>query len=209
MRTGVGAPAGDGNASVRQADDADQEAVSDVLTEAFTNDPVVCWLFPEVGERGRLQSYFYRSMLTHPAHEAYLVGRPDGASVWLTLAAGQAPYEEHPDAPEADLSAVFGESGARLRALGQALAGRHPDREPHLYLWCMGVAGGQQGSGLGSAMLRHGLERADADGLAVYLEASSPRSRALYLRHGFEDLGEPVRVADGPLLWPMWRRPRR
>jgi GNAT superfamily N-acetyltransferase len=196
-------------ASVRQADDADQQAVLDVLTEAFMNDPVVCWLFPEVGERGRLQSHFHRPLLTHPAGEAYLVGRREGASVWLTLAAGQAPYEEHPDAPEAGLNSVFGESGARLRALGQALAGRRPDREPHLYLPCMGVVGGRQGAGLGSAMLRHRLARADADGLAAYLEASSPRSRALYLRYGFEDLGEPVRVADSPLLWPMWRQPCR
>ncbi|MFI7635973.1 GNAT family N-acetyltransferase [Nonomuraea sp. NPDC049400] len=129
--------------------------------------------------------------------------------MWLTLAAGQTAHEEPQDAPEADLRTVFGAGGARLRALGQALAQRHPDREPHLYLACMGVIGGRQGAGLGSAMLRHRLERADAEGLAAYLEASSPRSRALYLRHGFEDLGEPVRVADSPLLWPMWRRPRR
>ncbi|MER6947512.1 GNAT family N-acetyltransferase [Nonomuraea sp. NPDC000554] len=196
-------------ASVRQVDDADQQAVLDVLTEAFMNDPLVCWLFPEVGERGRLQSHFYRPLLTHPAAEAYLVGSREGASVWLTLAAGQTPNEEPSDAPEAGSNSVFGENGARLLALGQALAPRHPDREPHLYLPCMGVVSGRQGAGLGSAMLRHRLERADADGLAAYLEASSPRSRALYQRHGFEDLGEPVRVADSPLLWPMWRPPHR
>ncbi|RVX41318.1 acetyltransferase (GNAT) family protein [Nonomuraea polychroma] len=196
-------------ASVRRADDADRQAVLDVLTEAFMNDPLVCWLFPEAGERGRLQSHFYRPLLTHPAAETYLAGRREGASVWLTLAAGQTPHEELPDAPKASSDSVFGENGARLLALGRALAPRHPDREPHLYLPCMGVISGRQGAGLGSAMLRHRLERADADGLAAYLEASSPRSRALYLRHGFEDLGEPVRVADSPLLWPMWRPPHR
>jgi GNAT superfamily N-acetyltransferase len=182
--------------------------VLDILTEAFMNDSLARWLFPEVGERRRLQSLFYRPLLTHPAGETYLVGRHEGAAVWLTLAAGQAPSDEHPDAPEAGLNSVFGDSGARLQALGQALAGRHPDREPHLYLSCMGVIGERQGSGLGTAMLRHRLERADADGLAAYLEAGSPGSRALYLRHGFEDLGEPVRVADSPPLWPMWRQPR-
>ncbi|MER5622251.1 MULTISPECIES: GNAT family N-acetyltransferase [unclassified Streptosporangium] len=196
-------------ASVWRADDADQQAVLDVLTEAFMNDPLVCWLFPEMGQRGRLQAHFYRPLLTHPAAEAYLAGRREGASVWLTLAAGQTPYAEHPDAPEAGQETAFGENGARLLALGQALAPRHPDREPHLYLPCMGVISGRQGTGLGSAMLRHRLERADADGLAAYLEASSSRSRALYQRHGFEDLGEPVRVADSPPLWPMWRPPHR
>ncbi|MEU0569016.1 GNAT family N-acetyltransferase [Nonomuraea sp. NPDC005983] len=196
-------------ASVRQADDEDRQAVLDVLTEAFMNDPLVCWLFPKAGERGLLQRHFYRPLLAHPDGEAYLVDQREGASVWMTLAAGQAPHEEHSDASEAGSNSVFGENGARLLALGQALALRHPDREPHLYLPCMGVVSGRQGAGLGSAMLRHRLERADADGLAAYLEASSPRSRALYQRHGFEDLGEPVRVADSPLLWPMWRPPHR
>ncbi|MDX3108761.1 GNAT family N-acetyltransferase [Nonomuraea angiospora] len=192
-------------ASVRQADGADEQAVLDVLTEAFMNDPLACWLFPEVSERGRLQSHFYRSLLARPTAEAYLIGGREGASLWLAPAADRTPPD---DAPEAEQEAVFGENGARLRAVGEALARRHPDHEPHLYLACMGVAGGRQGAGLGTAMLRHRLERADADGLAAYLEASSPRSRDLYLRHGFEDLGEPVRVADSPLLWPMWRRPR-
>jgi GNAT superfamily N-acetyltransferase len=196
-------------ASVRRADAADRQAVLDVLTKAFMNDPIVCWLFPEVGRRGRLQAHYYRSLLAHPAVEVYLAGRREGTSIWLTLAAGQTPYEGRPDAPAAGQGTVFGENGARLLALGQALAPRHPNREPHLYLPCMGVIGGRQGAGLGSAMLRHRLERADADGLAAYLEASSPRSRALYQRHGFENLGEPVRVADSPLLWPMWRRPHR
>jgi hypothetical protein len=49
-------------------------------------------------------------------------------TVRLTLAAGQAPDEEHPDAPEAGRSGIFGESGARLRALGQALGGAESPR---------------------------------------------------------------------------------
>jgi len=191
-------------AYVRRADEADRRAVLDVLTEAFTNDPLVHWLFPEAGPRGRLQERYYRSLIAHPAAETYLAGHHEGSSIWLAPAAGRTHHED-----DAGQETAFGENGARLLALGRALASRHPDREPHLYLSCMGVIGGRQGTGIGSAMLRHRLERADADGLAAYLEASSPRSHALYLRHGFEDLGEPVRVADAPPLWPMWRPPRR
>ncbi|GAB3898653.1 GNAT family N-acetyltransferase [Kibdelosporangium lantanae] len=179
--------------------------MSDVLTEAFMDDPVVCWLFPTPAERRPLQALFYGHLLERVTAEAYLIGRDEGASVWLTLAAGQAPDEDRPDT---DRNPDFGENGARLLALGQALGDRHPRHQPHLYLACMGVVRGRQGAGLGSAMLRHRLERADANGLAVYLEASSPRSRALYLRYGFHDHGGPVRVADSPLLWPMWRQPR-
>ncbi|MGA4987822.1 GNAT family N-acetyltransferase [Nonomuraea bangladeshensis] len=186
-------------ATVRRADGEERQAVLDVLTEAFMNHSLIRWLFPEAGERGRLQRHFYRPLLAHPAAEAYLAGGRAGAAVWLTLTAGDQALSEDSFEPKA-----FGDSGARLRALGEALDPRHP-REPHVYLPCMGVIGGQRGAGLGSALLRHRLERADADGLPTYLEASSTRSRALYLRHGFADLGEPVRVADAPPLWPMWR----
>ncbi|MGR6920200.1 GNAT family N-acetyltransferase [[Actinomadura] parvosata] len=184
-------------ASVRRAED--EWAVLDVLTEAFMNDPVVRWLFPSAGDRGRLQRHYYRPLLAHPAAEAYLAGDREGAAVWLTLAAGER-------ASGAFEPGAFGESGPRLRALGEALEPRHP-REPHLYLPCVGVLGGRRGAGLGSALLRHRLRRADADGLPAYLEAGSERSRALYLRHGFEEHGEPVRVPGGPTLWPMWRQP--
>lgn len=167
----------------------------DVLTEAFADDPLASWLFPDADERRRLQPDFFRPLLDHPAAETDLAGR-DGVAVWLTLTAGQT----------LDGGAELGE---RLRALGEALAPRHPHHEPHLYLPCMGVVPERRGTGLGSAMLRHRLERADADGLPAYLEAGSARSRALYLRHGFADLGDPVQVADSPLVWPMWREANR
>ncbi|WP_066367113.1 GNAT family N-acetyltransferase [Herbidospora mongoliensis] len=179
-------------ASIRRADDTDRQTVVDVLTEAFTEDPIVRWLFPEPDQRAERLAGFYRTLLTHPAAEVYLAG-DEGASVWLTMTAGPPPHEDHSD--------------TRLSALARALDARHPDHEPHLYLACMGVISGRQGAGLGSALLRHRLERADPDGLPAYLEASSPRSRDLYRRHGFEEHGPPVRVADSPLLWPMWRRP--
>ena len=195
-------------ASIRPATGVDRRALLDVLTEAFVDDPLVAWLFPAADERGRLQAHYYRSLLLDPTAEAYLVGPREGASVWQLRPAGQASSEEEqPDSRPAGQDSGFGASGARLQALGQALAQRHPDHEPHLYLAVMGVIGGRRGAGLGTALLRHRLERADSAGLGAYLEASSPRSRALYLRYGFEDLGEPVRVDDSPLLLPMWRRP--
>lgn len=177
------------------------DAVTDVLVDAFLDDPVVCWLFPSPAERRDLQRHFYRPLLARPGAEAYLVGG-GGAALWLAITPGEAAHQQAPDGPS-----PFGASGPRLRALGEALGERHPRDEPHLYLPCMGVRAGLRGAGLGSALLRHRLERADADGLGAYLEASSPRSRALYRRHGFDDLGAPVRVADSPPLWPMRRPP--
>lgn len=175
-------------ASVRRT--ADRAAVLAVLTDAFARDPLVRWLFPDPDSRARWQARFHADVLGHPAAEAYLTGQGEAAAVWLTLAAGQSPYGGSDGA------------GGRLGALGGALAARHPADVPHRYLACMGVRGARQGGGLGSALLRHGLAHT---GTAAYLEASSPRSRELYRRHGFADLGSPVRLGDGPPLWPMWR----
>ena len=61
-----------------------------------------------------------------------------------------------------------------------------------------------QGKGLGTALLRPGLEHADALRLPAYLESSNERNVPLYERHGFAVIAEHV-LPDGPTLWLMWR----
>ncbi|SDC96134.1 GNAT family N-acetyltransferase [Glycomyces harbinensis] len=177
---------------------ASRDAVVDVLADAFRADPLAAWLFPDRISRTHYQAGFYGSLLDHPAAETHLAG--DAAAIWLDLAPGRHLGDPAQEAAPEDPAL------ARLHALGAALAPRHP-AGPHLYLAVMGVAASRQGSGLGTSLMRHRLDQADRDGVGTYLEASSPRSRAFYLRHGFADLGEPVRLADAPPLFPMWRHP--
>jgi GNAT superfamily N-acetyltransferase len=83
---------------------------------------------------------------------------------------------------------------------------RHP-RTPHYYLDSLGVEPEWQGRGLGSALMRPVLERCDRDQVPAYLNAGSPRSRELYLRHGFAVTEEFRLPEGGPALWRMWREP--
>jgi predicted N-acetyltransferase YhbS len=80
---------------------------------------------------------------------------------------------------------------------------------PHHYLAFLGVAPELQGHGIGSGLLNHHHARLDAQGLPAYLEASTERSRDLYLRHGYTLTGDaPLVLPDnGPPIWPMWREP--
>jgi ribosomal protein S18 acetylase RimI-like enzyme len=84
---------------------------------------------------------------------------------------------------------------------------RHPNRPPHFYLAVVGVEPGSQGRGLGSRLMHPVLSEADGAGTAAYLEASTPRSRALYERHGFEVVEEIRLPRGGPAIWRMWRDP--
>jgi GNAT superfamily N-acetyltransferase len=63
-----------------------------------------------------------------------------------------------------------------------------------------------QGRGLGSALLRHVLATCDGDALPAYLEATNPRNRDLYARHGF-DVVEVIQAGTSPPLWAMLREP--
>jgi hypothetical protein len=56
-------------------------------------------------------------------------------------------------------------------------------------------------------MLDHMLQRCDREGVRAYLDATSPRNKRLYERHGFRATGE-FAPDGGPRLWPMWREPK-
>ena len=43
--------------------------------------------------------------------------------------------------------------------------------------------------------------------MPAYHEATTPRNRALYERHGYVTLGEFTLPDGGPPLWRMWREP--
>ncbi len=195
------------SASPTPATRVDPAEVMPTLLAAFTHDPVARWLYPvdETYERA------YPEVVALSAGAAFDAGTIDGApggtaiALWVPPradvdrdelgAAWAAHFQAHVD--PARLGHVF--------AWGEQVEHFHPT-EPHWYLAQIAVTPGQQGRGRGTALLRSGLERCDREGSPAYLEASSPRNRALYERHGFEPVAE-IRVADSPPIWPMHRPP--
>ena len=99
---------------------------------------------------------------------------------------------------------VFGFGGV-LRALrtGAAVDAAHPHTR-HYYLAFLGVLPSAQGKGIGAALLRPVLARADAEGVPCYLENSNAANLPFYSRAGFRVVrevtvgstaaGEPVKV---------------
>ena len=91
----------------------------------------------------------------------------------------------------AALDEICGADAARMFAISSLLEEHHP-HDPVWYLNFVGVEPAGQGRGLGSALLEHVLTIADREQASAYLDATTPRNRALYERHGFAVTGELV-----------------
>lgn len=86
----------------------------------------------------------------------------------------------------------------------------------------MGTAVDRFRRGYASALLVHLQDRAQSDRHPIWLEATTPESRYLYLKHGFTDVGEivlgagkvgsdglPKKDGEGITIWSMFWRPSR
>jgi ribosomal protein S18 acetylase RimI-like enzyme len=210
----VDRPAGDppsahGRPEPRKARRDETATLARALAAAFEDDQVFGWVFPDPSRRPALLErtfalFLNRIWLQH--EETYVVGDGDGVCVWeppgtWKLGAG----EQLALLPA--MARAWGRLLPRaLRALSR-LESEHPG-EPHYYLPLVGVSPASQGRGWGSLLMHPILRRCDAERVPAYLEATSPRNRALYERHEFE-VTEEFRLGRGsPPLWRMWRAPR-
>jgi GNAT superfamily N-acetyltransferase len=192
---------------VRQAVADDDALVAAVLAEAFLDDPLLRWLFPDDRDRPRLLSRYFLTMarslyLRHG--EVYLAGE-SGAAMWLPpgVAADSFPLLTWLGLL-GRMWLAYGFAGLnRARLASEAMKANHP-KEPHHYLHAIGVRKAEQGKGVGSALLSRMARRCDEEGAAAYLENSNPRNTPLYERHGFRIVGQWA-APNGPPLWFMRR----
>ncbi|MBA0053925.1 GNAT family N-acetyltransferase [Streptomyces sp. AJS327] len=107
------------------------------------------------------------------------------------------------------LQRLYGDAAHRFFQAYGMVAERQPTGLPYWYLSQTAVLPECRGRGYGGALLRRQLTRIDEERAGTWLEASTPRSRALYERHGFVAVGEPIVLPDdGPQPQPMWRQGR-
>jgi ribosomal protein S18 acetylase RimI-like enzyme len=179
------------------------------LADAFVTDPHISWIVRGDRHCDAARLKFFQFILAGSALPDGEVRRPEAggaAAVWIpseTLG-DQSPIEEIKLLPL--LLSVTGLSRfGRLAALRAAMDKHHPMDRPHSYLWFIGVAPQAQGLGIGSRLLKAGLDRLDAEGRAAFLETSTERNVALYRRHGFEIIADYKPSPTGPQTYGMWR----
>jgi GNAT superfamily N-acetyltransferase len=201
-------PRPDGS-DVRKMAKGDIGPVAAALARAFYSDPHFCWIVPDDTRRMQMLERGFELFIRRvwlPPDEGHTTDRLAGAALWM-------PPQTWHLGPIAQLRLLPG-TIRRIRAntprLLKALTfieRKHPRSPLHWYLPIVGVAPVWQGRGYGSALLGPILRRCDEEGQPAYLEASTPRNRALYERHGFEVIEECRYARDAPPLWRMWREP--
>jgi ribosomal protein S18 acetylase RimI-like enzyme len=184
-----------------------------VLARAFLHDPMLCFILPDAAARARLLPWFLGTTIRYGLHYGEVYATPGeiaGVAVWLppgktTLSFGRMVRSGMLATPLRFGLAAFG----RFMTLANHVEQVHKRIAPmpHWYLWGIGVDPARQGRGLGGALLRPVLARADATGMPCYLETFNAASVAFYERHGFA-----VAVSDdipdgGPRFWTMLRPP--
>jgi ribosomal protein S18 acetylase RimI-like enzyme len=94
----------------------------------------------------------------------------------------------------------------RLARMERYMVKRH-EREPHWYLFVLGVDPDHQGTGMGGALLRRLCARADDAGVVSFLETDEERNVGLYRRFGY-DVVEEAMTPFGFTMWHMRRPPQ-
>ena len=193
---------------VRHATPEDRGPMALTLAKAFHDDPIKHFL---CGGRSlpleRTTPFFDAFLLIQtPTGETYTTAGHEAVTIWSP-----------PGKWKIGVPTILRYSPRFLRMYGWRLLPNllvltdleklHPE-EPHYYLEFIGTDPAHQGKGFGRALMEPMLERADREGVGMYLENSKEKNLAFYGRHGFEVRQEMQHRRGGPRQWLMWRDPR-
>ncbi len=187
---------------------ADLQAVRTVLGRAFTDDPLMQWIFPDDNRRPELTATWLGLFA-----EGYMGGgRVDtitadtgelvAVSLWKIPSDTEVPMPSMPG-PLQFLGAVL-ETGRFNEVVASFMSFvEHWPEDSHAYLALLAVDPDHQGRGLGKRVVRPGLEAAAAMGLDVALETNKSDNVGFYRSLGFEISGEYHMQPDGPPGWSL------
>ncbi|MEM7138409.1 MAG: GNAT family N-acetyltransferase [Myxococcota bacterium] len=189
--------------SLSQAGAGDVAEVVDILADAFLEDPIMKW----VSLSPTYPAFAFGLATPFCVEQGHTFTTEDasGAISWLPPRVALEP-KTNPASIWRGLRDFGPKSLVRAVSMLQKMSKHHP-REPHYYLFSIGTRRSAQGRGVGSSLIRPGLEKCDAEGVPAYLESSNIKNLPFYRKHGFEVVQELRLASDGPTMWLMWRPP--
>ena len=190
-------------------------ATTSMLARAFGDNPSYRAILPFLSDEsrhravGRVKRGFVQAAVRHQI-AAGIVHEGRVAAAMLVCAPGRYPVSWAEKVWQASGCASTGPRGARNFLAYDAFTSRRHLREPHFYLFVLGVDPDLQGRGLGKALLRSLSARADEARLPCFLETDRESSVTLYRSVGYEVVGDERCAKLGGLrVWFMKRAATR
>ena len=192
----------------RLATEAEGGVAAEILGRAFVGDEVLTAFFGEKSATASRMARYFRiecELALAGYGEVWLDDDRLGAAIWRRPGG-------YPERLRDELRMLprylrlFPRQFVRASRGLTAMAREHP-REPHWYLFAVGVVPEATRQGRGAALLAPVLQRCDDEHLPAYLEATSEDNARLYTTLGFEPRVE-IEVLPGVRVRPMWREPR-
>jgi len=190
---------------VSRAKPDDRLRALSTLALAFSSDPLLRWMFPSSDSylANIIETFDVFAGNSIDGETCLITSSFEGAAMWLAPG-----VETDEDAIGDTFARIF--SPKFLPKVNEILAtmeSYHPHDDNCWYLPLIGVDPGHQNKGVGAALMKHMTEKLDDEGAMAYLESSNQKNISLYLRHGFEVIGE-IQVYDSPIVTPMVRKCR-
>ena len=168
-------------------------AAGAVLSRAFQTDPMWVATFRDADRRPEMLARMFAALIRATiAAQGIAEKTPllEGVALWLPPARDVGPWAmarsgfvmprfvmSLPKRDRKQMVTVLGQVGERRKALMP---------EPHWYVSALGVDPHRHGEGFGSALMKHGIARADGGEASIYLETEAEENVGFYQHLGFE-----------------------
>ena len=188
----------------------DLSVVSTILADSFKADPVLNWFIQDPA----IFVYLFRSLIEslkkqQQCEHVYINTQQTGVAVWLPPGVATR-FSLHRSLIIflKRLLKTNGLNGVKRGMSLNRLTAKYHIKEPHFYLYLIGVKSDRQGMGIGAELLDAGLQVCDELGVPAYLESSNSKNNPLYERYGFKIIQEIQLPDNGPKLYCMKRAAR-
>ena len=176
-------------------------ALSAVLGRAFVTEPMLQWSLGTHGDMARRFAQYFEYFNDTLARLGMLweAGRARGAAVWIPAEADNA-FTEAVDASRPSVHTLTLDGGRRYDAFWEWIGARIPD-ERLWHLDSVAVEAGSRGTGVGTSLIRFGLELARAENIGACLETGTPTNVPYYEHLGFRVIDHADAPHSGPHIW--------
>jgi len=195
--------------TIRPATSADSDPIATTLAKAFHDDPVKLHL---IGGKTvpieKVKPFFTTfQKLQLPHGHVYTTEGYEAAALWAPPDQWKIPFTQVLRNSPTFVKLYGVRLFNNLGVLAQMEKAHSEIEYPHYYLEIIGTAPEHQGKGCGAALVQPMVDRAEAEGVGMYLESSKESNIAFYGRFGFEVRRE-LHLKNGPTMWLMERTPR-